>query len=222
VYFSFSLFQTSSVFILILNQSSIGQSNGFSHFRSIFFFLLHYLFALYFFPLCLHFLLAFVFLFNFSFPLSSSFDFHFPFPLPFPFPSKYLLNNDNFFSFHSSEGSSSHKKISFPLFSFYLFHSLFSFNYFRFLVSFVSSFSSTGIDIQFGLLTSWMFSSILNITLRFDSRYYQVVFVSWHHQAFWFFFLSCDLWGPVCCLSVLYISRVCSYEYELIILLADF
>jgi len=228
-FFSFCLFfQTSSVVFLILNQSSIGQSNGFSYFRSIFFFLL-YLFALYFFfPLCLHFPSCLCFSFHFPFILFifsilhflhnipwitiNFFSFSFPFILfIFPFSSRYLLNNDKLLLiFTSVKAFLPIKKLAFPcflyIFSIHSFPSIF----FHSLYPSLFSSSSTGTDIQFGLLTAWMFSSILNITLRFDSRYYQVVFDSRYFISSFLIlpFLSCDLWGPVCCLFPSYISLV--------------
>jgi len=153
--FLFLFLKTSSVVIRILNQSSIGQSNGFSYI-SIFFFLLYLLHCV-FFPLCLHFpSLVFVFIFQFFLIL---FLFHYRF---------LFLHNISWITltsshFHFREGSSSHKKLAFPCI-FFLFDPLFS-CFFDSLFScfsihcFPSVFSSfsTGINIQFGLLTSWMF-----------------------------------------------------------------
>jgi len=146
-------------------------------------------------------------------------------------------------TFHFREGSSSHKELAFPcwFFSFrfivsfifsdslycfslsivyffvliycvlqsFVFDSLYCFSFFPIHCSAsVFSYCSTGLDIHLVCLTSWMFSPYW--ILLEDLRY---------SQAFWFFFFSfsfCDHLGPVGCLPS-YISRVCSYEYELII-----
>jgi len=154
------------------------------------------------------FLLAFVFLFNFSF---SSFLLNFPLSFSiFPF-----LHNISWITITSSllhfrEGSSSHKKISFPLFFCILSIHCFPSNFFRFIVSFIL-FVFLQLALTYGVAAFDLLnvSSILNITLRFTILSSCSCFVIFSGflilllPSFSFFF--CDLWGPVCCLSVLYI-----------------
>jgi hypothetical protein len=76
----------------------------------------------------------------------------------FPVPSQYLLNNLNF-SLSLLWRRSSHKKyIAFPLFFFFSIYCLSS----------VLLYTSTGINIQFGLFDLLFVFSTLNSTLRFS------------------------------------------------------
>jgi len=94
-WFLFAFFQTHTVVILTLNQSSIVQSDRSSLFHPSIFFIIYCI--VFFFPLRLHFpsLFSFFFLFPVYFSLLFSSLFPFPFPFPFRFCFRFLFLHDN-------------------------------------------------------------------------------------------------------------------------------
>lgn len=171
--------------------------------------------------LFIYFHCVFFFLFAFTFP-SLSFNFlrfsffFFVFPFPISVPSQYLhisispyllqyilqyplINETSHFTLLTVKAVLPEKN-RFPLFINFLIR-------FIVLLLFCRFFFFNWHKHTVGLfISSWIFSSILNFTLRFVIFYRLLSFALWSL-------------GLVRCLSVLYILCFCSYGYELIILL---